>query len=194
MVIAALACAPCARWHIGVPLVNRADQLQQVNDFRAHLLDRHLTGDWGDIHPEDRGLNEEALRTGARIFSVYGPDGFLTTFKGAVVPASTTTGQIPLVTAALDTANATVTLTLANSGSAAISYTLTPNEYEGSTQTVTVAYAGVSWGSKFATQPGFLPTPLPVISGQASQPSTVDVYVDGVKRMSQPVARIAPRG
>ena len=53
---------------------------------------------------------------------------------------------------------------------------------------MTVAYAGVSWGSKFATQPGFLPTPLPVISGQASQPSTVDVYVDGVKRMSQPVA------
>jgi outer membrane usher protein len=52
----------------------------------------------------------------------------------------------------------------------------------------TVAYAGVSWGTKFATQPGFLPTPLPAISGQASQPSTVDVYVDNVKRMSQPVA------
>jgi hypothetical protein len=41
----------------------------------ARLLDRHVTGDWGDIHPGDRGLNEEALRTGARIFSVYGPDG-----------------------------------------------------------------------------------------------------------------------
>jgi outer membrane usher protein len=53
---------------------------------------------------------------------------------------------------------------------------------------LTVAYAGVSYGSKFATQPGFLPTPLPVISGMASQPSTVDVYIDGVKRMSQPVA------
>lgn len=37
------------------------------------LLDRHQTGDWGDIHPEDRGLNEQALRYGARIFSVYGP-------------------------------------------------------------------------------------------------------------------------
>jgi outer membrane usher protein len=53
---------------------------------------------------------------------------------------------------------------------------------------LTVAYAGVSWGSKFATQPSFLPTPLPGISGQASQPSNVDVYIDGVKRMSQPVA------
>jgi len=41
----------------------------------ARLLDRHVSGDWGDIHPEDRGLNEEALRSGERIFSVYGPDG-----------------------------------------------------------------------------------------------------------------------
>ncbi|MGE5761854.1 MAG: type I restriction endonuclease subunit M [Gemmatimonadota bacterium] len=36
------------------------------------LIARHVTGDWGDIHPEDRGLNEQALRDGSRIFSVYG--------------------------------------------------------------------------------------------------------------------------
>jgi outer membrane usher protein len=52
----------------------------------------------------------------------------------------------------------------------------------------TVAYAGVRWASKFATQPSFIPTPLPTISGQAAQPSTVDVYVDNVRRLSQPVA------
>jgi outer membrane usher protein len=52
----------------------------------------------------------------------------------------------------------------------------------------TVAYAGVRWASKFATQPSFIPTPLPAISGQAAQPSTVDVYVDNVKRLSQPIA------
>ena len=52
----------------------------------------------------------------------------------------------------------------------------------------TVAYAGVRYASKFATQPGFISTPLPGIAGQASQPSTVDVYVDNVKRLSQPVA------
>src|SRR6202522_392727 len=67
-----------------------------------------------------------ASTSGNYNFSVYGPDGFLTTFKGAVVAASQTTGQIPLVTAALDSANATVTLTLSNSGSTAIVYTLTP--------------------------------------------------------------------
>jgi hypothetical protein len=40
----------------------------------AGLLARHLSGDWGDIHPDDRGLNEQALRHGARLLSVYGED------------------------------------------------------------------------------------------------------------------------
>ena len=35
------------------------------------LLDRHHRRDWGNIHPEDVGLNEEALRTGGRLLSVY---------------------------------------------------------------------------------------------------------------------------
>jgi hypothetical protein len=41
----------------------------------AGLLARHVTGDWGDIAPEDRGLNEQALIDGSRIFSVYGERG-----------------------------------------------------------------------------------------------------------------------
>jgi hypothetical protein len=35
------------------------------------LLKKHKSGDWGDIHPEDRGLNEQALVDGTRILSVY---------------------------------------------------------------------------------------------------------------------------
>jgi hypothetical protein len=35
------------------------------------LLARHWTGDWGDISPADHGLNEDALRDGSRILSVY---------------------------------------------------------------------------------------------------------------------------
>jgi hypothetical protein len=35
------------------------------------LLDRHANGDWGNIDPEDEGLNEQALRTGDRLLSVY---------------------------------------------------------------------------------------------------------------------------
>jgi hypothetical protein len=43
---------------------------QTADDYSA-LLDRHQAGDWGEIEPEDRGVNEEALKEGARIFSVY---------------------------------------------------------------------------------------------------------------------------
>ncbi len=37
----------------------------------ATLLSQHSRGDWGEIDPEDRGLNEQALVSGARLFSVY---------------------------------------------------------------------------------------------------------------------------
>jgi phospholipase C len=76
---------------------------------------------------------------GKYAFSVYGPDGFLTSFAGQVVPAGQNSGQVPVVTAALCTARAKVLmLTLANEGQQEIRYTLTPNDYEGRIQTVTV--------------------------------------------------------
>jgi phospholipase C len=82
-------------------------------------------------------------------FSVYGPDGFLTSFAGAVVPASQNAGQVPVVTAALPFRGPkTLELTLANDGQQAIVYTLTPNDYEGRTQTVTVGLGSprtISW-------------------------------------------------
>jgi hypothetical protein len=37
----------------------------------ADLLLRHRRGDWGQIHPEDRGSNERALIDGGRLMSVY---------------------------------------------------------------------------------------------------------------------------
>ena len=89
----------------------------------------------------------DATATGGKYaFSVYGPDGFLTSFAGAVVPAGQNGGPVPAVTATV--ASETVGLTLANEGQGSIAYTLTPNEYEGRTQTVTVKAGGstvVSW-------------------------------------------------
>ena len=35
------------------------------------FLVRHAHGDWGDVCGEDRQANEEALKTGSRLFSVY---------------------------------------------------------------------------------------------------------------------------
>jgi hypothetical protein len=44
---------------------------------RAEIVDglaRHLSGDWGDLPPEDILLNEEALIHGNRLLSAYGKD------------------------------------------------------------------------------------------------------------------------
>ena len=60
---------------------------------------------------------DATLTAGKYAFSVYGPDGFLTSFAGAVVPAGQNAGPVPVVTAALRSAAAkTVELTLANQG------------------------------------------------------------------------------
>ena len=81
-------------------------------------------------------LWESALTGGKYAFSVYGPDGFLTSFAGAVVPAGVSAGPVPVVTAAVG--RKTLDLTLANEGEQAIVYTVTPNDYEGRTKSVTV--------------------------------------------------------
>ncbi len=89
---------------------------------------------------------DAALTAGKYAFSVYGADGFLTSFAGTVVPAAQKSGQIPAVSAALR--SRTVALTLASEGRQPITYTLTANDYEGGTRKVTVAGGSaktVSW-------------------------------------------------
>jgi phospholipase C len=89
--------------------------------------------------------------SGKYAFSVYGPDGFLTSFAGKVVPAAENAGRVPVVTAALPSGpGQKLKLTLGNEGSTKIVYTLTPNDYKGSTQTVDVT-AGQSLVIKWPT-------------------------------------------
>ena len=45
-------------------------------------------------------------------------------------------------------------------------------------------FGGLQWGTNFATQPRFIPFPLPTVAGEAVTPSTVDVFVDNAQRMS----------
>jgi hypothetical protein len=35
------------------------------------IIERHQSGDWGDLYPEDCTLNNDALKNGARILSAY---------------------------------------------------------------------------------------------------------------------------
>ena len=48
---------------------NAKDALPRVEVDAA--INRHLSGDWGDVCEPDGKLNEEALVNGDRIFSVY---------------------------------------------------------------------------------------------------------------------------
>ena len=45
--------------------------LRQSGEMPAKFLNRHVSGDWGDICDDDRQLNGEALQDGSRIMSVY---------------------------------------------------------------------------------------------------------------------------
>lgn len=46
--------------------------MERLGIDAVDIIGRHVTGDWGDIDPGDRGLNEQAVREGSRILSVYG--------------------------------------------------------------------------------------------------------------------------
>ena len=37
----------------------------------ADALRRHASGDWGEVDPDDRAANDDALRSGERLLSVY---------------------------------------------------------------------------------------------------------------------------
>lgn len=45
--------------------------LQEAGQGWITFLDRHITGDWGELGAGDRQLNEQALQDGGRIFSAY---------------------------------------------------------------------------------------------------------------------------
>lgn len=45
--------------------------LEQVNKSPRELLSRHLSGDWGDLCPEDKTENELSLKYGFRLLSSY---------------------------------------------------------------------------------------------------------------------------
>jgi hypothetical protein len=50
---------------------NANDQLNHIAVQAA--LNRHASGDWGDVCQDDAELNNEALKQGDRLLSVYGP-------------------------------------------------------------------------------------------------------------------------
>lgn len=50
-----------------------------------------------------------------------------------------------------------------------------------------VRFGGIQYGTNFATDPEFVAFPLPAIGGLAEQPSTIEVMVDNVRRLTREV-------
>lgn len=73
------------KFELGWVVVTRGvrGEMERNHLFRSFVqkcISRHISGDWGDLDPEDFNLNDKALATGGdKLFSVYKssriPDG-----------------------------------------------------------------------------------------------------------------------
>ena len=54
---------------VGTP--GAIDALKEADVNPLTLLNRHVTGDWGDLGEDDKRANEVALMDGSRVFSGY---------------------------------------------------------------------------------------------------------------------------
>ena len=60
------------RHNLGRVVATAAVAANVPHELLTALLDRHATGDWGDLPDEDRAANELAARSGdGRLFSSY---------------------------------------------------------------------------------------------------------------------------
>jgi len=63
--------APEAKFCFGeiVVTTNADAKIDPEDSYRC--VNRHLSGDWGDLCAEDKDANEQALQFGGRLFSAY---------------------------------------------------------------------------------------------------------------------------
>ena len=67
--------AQSVRFPLGRTVITQGalDALDEA-DVRTGIA-RHAIGDWGDLCPEDKEANDDALLVGARVLSAYHTDG-----------------------------------------------------------------------------------------------------------------------
>jgi phospholipase C len=92
---------------------------------------------------------------GKYAFSIYGPDGFIRSHAGTVLPADQKNAGVPRVDVDLVTGNKqTLSIELHNDGHEVIEYTLVANDYVGGTQKIHVE-PGASRTVKWPTSDGY---------------------------------------
>ena len=47
------------------------EELRETEQSPSEFVNRHLSGDWGNLCEEDRRLNDEAIENGSRVLSSY---------------------------------------------------------------------------------------------------------------------------
>jgi hypothetical protein len=60
-----------ALFSLGVLLETPGARDSFTDDEKAGALARHVSGDWGDLAPEDRAANDAAIQAEERIVSAY---------------------------------------------------------------------------------------------------------------------------
>lgn len=65
--------APVNKFPLGVILAtpDALGILQNSDESPTKFLNRHVLGDWGEVSPEDKELNDQALKDGSRLLSAY---------------------------------------------------------------------------------------------------------------------------
>jgi hypothetical protein len=63
------------KFRLGEIVITAAAEAQLDPAEVEHGICRHVSGDWGDVCPEDARANEDALKDGDRLMSVYGVGG-----------------------------------------------------------------------------------------------------------------------
>jgi hypothetical protein len=62
---------PKAKFWLGQLVVTENAEAELEHEDVHNCVNRHLSGDWGDLCAEDRDANEHALQFGGRLFSAY---------------------------------------------------------------------------------------------------------------------------
>jgi hypothetical protein len=62
---------PKAKFWLGGLIVTKNAETELEHEDIEHCVNRHLSGDWGDLCAEDKDANEQALQFGGRLFSAY---------------------------------------------------------------------------------------------------------------------------
>ena len=63
--------ARSVRFDLGRTVITRRALDALKNEDVLAGIARHASGDWGDMCPEDKQANDDALRVGARVLSAY---------------------------------------------------------------------------------------------------------------------------